>query len=136
MMPVIIIYLSFITYLSIMYSQHIIYILFSTRNGSMREVSCGKTMPAIIISCYFLFVTYSCICYLVSAAAVCVRHSAAAFGLPLLFISYLLLIYHLGLIYLLCSTYSGSMRDALCTSMMPAIIMFNHLYICYLLFRT
>jgi hypothetical protein len=45
--------------------------IFSVCSGSMRGVSCGSMMLAIII--YYLFIYY-----LVPAAAVCVRHPAAA----------------------------------------------------------
>jgi hypothetical protein len=55
----------------------IIYLSFSACSGSMREISCGSTMPAIIISlllCISFFIVY----ILVPAVAACVRHPAAA----------------------------------------------------------
>jgi hypothetical protein len=63
--------------LFIMYSLHIIYLLFSTCSGSMREVPNSNAMPAIIILFIYclLFIVYIS-CYYTAAA--CVRHPAAA----------------------------------------------------------
>jgi hypothetical protein len=70
-----------IIYLLIIHSLHIIYLLFSICSDSMREVSCGNRMPAIIILfIYSLFIIH----YLVYAAAACARHPGAAGCLPLL----------------------------------------------------
>jgi hypothetical protein len=74
----------------------------------MRQASCW--------SCHYCLFIYLFNYYLVSAAAARVRHPAAASSLPLLFII------KVFTIHLLVSVCSGSMRQASCGSMMPAII--------------
>jgi hypothetical protein len=84
-MPAILIYSLFIVYIYLL--------IFSACSGSMREVSSGSTMLAIII--HHLYIYW----YLVPAAAACGRRLAAARCLRLL---YLFIIYYVVVfIYLL-----------------------------------
>jgi hypothetical protein len=78
-----------------------IYLSFSARSGSMREVSCGSTMPAIIISLSLFLYYYFFIKMYFFIYSILVLFSACSGRMP-----------------------SGSMREASCSSMIPAIIIY------------
>jgi hypothetical protein len=89
----------------------------SSAAACVRHSAANCCRPLLFI--IYLFIYLLLICYLVSAAAACVRHPAGHAIFVWLFI-------YLFIINLSFSARSGSMRQASCGSMMPAIV------ICYL----
>jgi len=73
-----------------LFIYYLICLLFSASSGSLRQASCGSTIPPINA----LFIYYFLIYYSVSAAAACVKHPAGHANVICLFV-YLLSMYYL-----------------------------------------